>query len=142
MSTERKFAVGDIGYIWGYHTCKIYKCKVIQVDPPYSKTMLPYTVECLSVVDIDGNIIEADSGEVTCREYDIWLTAKEAYYSESAVENRQCHEKWDMYAKEINNISDLLKFPFKHNLTDTNRDDIAYGVYKTKANELFGIKIL
>lgn len=139
---ERKFKVNDIVYVWGTNTCKIYKSKVIKVAPIGAKTMWPYTCDSLGVADINGNIIEPDSGDFDCRESAMFITAEDAYNCECAVDSRQLHEKWDMYVKEINNISDLLRFPFKHNLTNTNRDDIAYGVYKTKANELFGIKIL
>jgi len=142
MSNKRKMNVGSIVYVWGINTSKIYKCSVIDVAPVGAKTPFPYTVTSLGVVDIDGNLIETDSGEFNCSESAIWSTAKDAYNCEYAVEGRQFRGKFDILDKEINNVSDLLKFPIKHNLTDTDRDDVAYAVYKKKAKELFGIDIM
>ena len=142
MSNERKMKVGDIAYVWGVNTSKIYKCKIIDIAPPNARTLFPYTCDSMCVVDRFGQFIAEDSGEFSCSESAIWPTAEEAYNCELAVELRQYHEKFDTFASEINNIRDLLEFPVKYNLTSTNRDDVAYHVYKSKAKELFGVEIL
>lgn len=142
MSNKRKMTIGSIAYVWGINTSKIYKCTIIDVAPVGARTPIPYKVNSLGIVDIDGNLIETDSGEFNCSESAIWPTAKEAYNCEYAVNGRQYHDKFDMFAKEINNISDLLKFPIKYNLTKTDRDDVAYDVYKKKVKDLFGVDII
>lgn len=146
---ERKFKVNDIVYVWGTNTRKIYKSKVIKVAPIGAKTMWPYTCDSLGVADINGNIIEPDSGDFDCRESAMFITAEDAYNSDSAEYDRQFHKSYDIYYNKITNIQDLLEFPIEHDITTYDKNinanaDVAaaYMAYKIRANELFGIKIL
>lgn len=129
MSKKR----GDIVYAYERKSKSYLKAAIKEVNPEY------YVLQCLAIVDPDGEQIMEFPGVVGCRKGECFSDL----FSLKKYQERREKKQMEIYENSIVDVKALLRFPLIYPISNTEgyTDEIAQKVYKKKVLEYFFIDL-
>lgn len=124
--------VGDIVYFYETWSDAVIKGRVTNISE------LGTEVNCSCCVDEKGEEVCEQYGRTLRTKEELFFSAQEAYDTHA----KQSHDKLCEYCKEIETVTDLIRFPLKHCLKgEEYTDQIARQAYEIRTKDLLGIDI-
>lgn len=124
---------GEIVFVYEKWSQCFIKAMIKEVNPSY------YVLQCIAIVDKEGNHITSYSGKVGCKKGECFSNID----SLIKYRKRRDREQMQIYESRITDLKSLLSFPLNYRISNSEdyKDELAQKVYKKKVLDFFHIDL-